>query len=330
MLKLFGNKKDSKEIIDGHLLSVVMPVYNHELYVREAIESVINQNYKNIELIMIDDGSKDSSFEIMKEYSNSTNVIAIKQENAGAHNAINRGLGMAKGEYLAIINSDDVFETDRFSTMISFMEENKEIGFTCSYITVIDDKGKKLGVKEGWKNMEPWTVECPEKSLKVNDDFVENLIMSNFTSTTSNFLFRRDVYEMIGGMRNLRFAHDWDFALRVAAEYKCAIIERPLMRYRVHNSNTISSNRKWMLFEIAWMWAANIERYFGKVLFKDANSNDDILRLLESLNLQGNDKIFWAIMMFIQAKKALGVEKPEEILLDDEVLRNRMLEYVVD
>ena len=327
MFNLFKNKKN-EGIENGPLLSVIMPVYNHELYVGEAVESVLNQTYKDLELIVIDDGSKDKSFDVVNRYSADSRLTAIKQENAGAHNAINRGLSMANGQYLAIINSDDVFEKNRFSIMIDYMEKNKNIGFTCSYIQVIDDKGKKLGVKEGWRNMEPWLVEHPEKSLKANDDFVENLIMTNFTSTTSNFLFRREVYEKIGGMRNLRFAHDWDFALRVAAKYECSIIEMPLMRYRVHNSNTISSNRKWMLFEVAWMWAANLERFYGKNIFTSDNSNDDIIKLLESLNCQGNDKIFWAILVFIQAQKALGVERPEEILLNDNVLRNKMLEYV--
>ena len=210
------------------------------------------------------------------------------------------------------------------------MEQHKNVGFSCSYIRVIDSKGKDLGVKKGWRNMEPWLVEHPGKSLKANDDFTENLIMTNFTSTTSNFLFRRDVYEKIGGMRNLRFAHDWDFALRAAEITDCALIEKTLMRYRVHNSNTISSNRKWMLFEVAWMWAANIERFCGNVLFKNPGDYGDVVRLAESLNLQGNDKVFWMILLFIQSQKKLGIDKPEELLLDDEGLRSMFLDYITE
>ena len=329
MFEFFKGKK-MEGIENGPLLSVIMPVYNHELYVGEAIESVLNQHYKDIELIIIDDGSKDKSFDIVSKYASDSRVTAIKQENAGAHNAINRGLSMAKGEYLAVINSDDVFEKDRFSVMAEYMEEHKNVGFACSYIRVIDSKGKDLGVKKGWRNMEPWLVEHPEKSLKANDDFIENLIMTNFTSTTSNFLFRREVYDKIGGMRNLRFAHDWDFALRAAEITDCALIEKPLMRYRVHNSNTISSNRKWMLFEVAWMWAANIERFCGKALFKNPGEYGDVVRLAESLNLQGNDKVFWMILLFIQSQKKLGIDKPEELLLDDEGLRNMFLDYITE
>lgn len=331
---MFNLKKKGKELclekkVEGPLLSIVIPLYNHEKFIAEAIESVINQTYQSWELIIIDDGSKDKSVEIAKSYQD-TRIRVIEQENSGAHNAINRGLNIGQGKYMAILNSDDVFEKNRFEIMIAKMEKEPEIGFMCSYITVINDKGKKLGIKEGWKNMEPWQVPHPELSLKKTNSFKENLLMTNFTSTTSNFLFRRSLYETIGGMRNLRFVHDWDFALRAAEISECKIIEQPLMRYRVHNSNTISSNRKWMLFEIAWIWATNMKRFFGTVIFSSENVKKDIIEIVESINLQGNDKIFWIILLFIEAQESKGILNAEEILLDDEELRNRLLEYVVE
>lgn len=328
----FFKQKDKSSVnkkVEGPLLSIVIPLYNHEKFVGQAIESIIKQTYQSWELIIIDDGSKDDSVNVARGYEDSR-ITVLEQENAGAHNAINRGLSMAHGEYLAILNSDDVYEPERFEIMISEMEKKHQIGFMCSYLTVINDSGKKLGVKEGWKNMEPWQVPHPELSFKITDDFKKNLLMTNFTSTTSNFLFRRALYEKIGGMRNLRFAHDWDFALRAAEVTECEMIEKPLMQYRVHDSNTISSNRKWMLFEIAWMWATNIKRFYGSLLFEDDNSQWDIIKVVESINLQGNDKIFWIILMFIEAQEKKGVLKPEEILLDNNELRNRLLDYVVE
>ncbi len=320
---MFGFLKKEKP-----LLSVVIPSYNHEKFIGQAIDSVLAQTYDNLELIIIDDGSKDNSVELIKSYTDKR-ITLVVQENAGAHNAINKGLEIARGEYLAILNSDDLFDKKRFEIMIKEMQKHKNVGFSCSYIQVIDSEGNKLGIKEGWKNMEPWLVEHPEKSFKATDDFALNLIMSNFTSTTSNFLFTRELYEKIGGMRNLRFAHDWDFALRAAEVTECLMIEKPLIEYRIHNSNTISSNRKWMLFEIAWMWATNIERFFNNKIFV-GNDYSSIFSIAESLNLQGNDKVFWMIKVFIDSQKAKGISNPEEILLDNEVLRNQMLEYVND
>lgn len=325
-MKIFNGRK--KE--EGPLLSVIMPVYNHEKYVGEAIESVLKQTYRNFEFIIIDDGSGDNSVEQILKYQDKR-IRFYKQENRGAHNAINRGLSNAEGKYIAILNSDDVYELRRFEKMIAYMEREKMVGFCCSYIQVIDTKGKKLGIKKGWKNMEPWLLEHPERSLGTTDEFEKNLIISNFTSTTSNFLFRREVYEKIGGMRNLRFAHDWDFALRVAQNFKCEIIKEPLLLYRVHETNTISSNRKWMMFEIAWVWAANISRFAGTLFFRNKNSErEDMLRVIESINLQGNDKIFWIILLYIQLQERKGMKYPEERLLDDEKLRNLLLDYVVE
>lgn len=322
-------KKTFSRIESGKLLSIIIPSYNHALYIDKAIQSIIEQSYQNWELIIVDDGSKDHSVEIIKKFDDSR-IRLILQDNQGAHNAINRGLYEAKGEYLAILNSDDLYETDRFQIMIAEMEKDPRIGFLCSYIRVIDCDGNSLGVKKGWKNMEPWLVPHRELSFAATNDFKLNLIMNNFTSTTSNFLFTRTLYEKIGGMRNLHFVHDWDFALRAAEVTECKLIEKPLLKYRVHGSNTISSDRKWMLFEIAWIWAANLDRFYGTILFENEERKEDIIPLTESLNLQGNDKIFWILKCFIDSQRRLGVERPEEILLNDTELRNKLLEYVVE
>lgn len=326
---MFHLFKKEEHFVDGPLLSVVIPSYNHSRFIREAVDSVLNQTYRNIELIVIDDGSSDNSMDILLSY-NDTRIQVIAQENQGAHNAINNGLKLAKGEYLAILNSDDIYEKNRFEIMIDAMQQSPETEFMCSYIRVINTAGKDLGIKKGWRNMQSWLVPHPELSFGEQDGFKGNLIMTNFTSTTSNFLFTRKLYERIGGMRNLRFAHDWDFALRAAEVTECKLIEQPLMRYRIHESNTISSNRKWMLFEIVWMWAANLERFYSSIIFPNQDDAENMVRLVESLNLQGNDKVFWIIKTFIEQKRVQGVEHPEEILLDDAELRNRLLEYVVE
>ncbi len=315
--------------IDEPLLSVIIPSYNHEKYIKIAIDSVLGQSYRNLELIIVDDGSKDNSVEIIKEYKDDR-ITLVVQENAGAHNAINRGIELSKGKYIAILNSDDYYSYDRFRIMIDSIKKESKVRFACSYIQVIDSDGNKLGVKEGWHNMEPWQIKNANLSYKMTNDFDLNLLISNFTSTTSNFLFERSLYEEIGGMRNLRFVHDWDFALRAAEVTECKMIEEPLMYYRVHSTNTISSNRKWMLFEIAWIWAANINRFFGGKIFREEDDNVSIVELAESLNLQGNDKVFWMILLYISAKKKCGVKKPEEILLDDEQLRSHFIDYVIE
>lgn len=323
----FLKKKAKIKMTQGPLVSVIVPLYNHEKYIEQVIQSVVSQTYQSWELIIIDDGSSDLSVKKARTYTD-RRIHLYGQENQGAHHAINRGLSMAEGEYLAILNSDDKYEPERLSKMVAYMQEHQKTEFACTYLAVINENGKRLGIKEGWKNMEPWLVPHPELSLKDPTDFKANLIMGNFIATTSNFFIRRELYEKIGGMRGLRFAHDWDYALRAAETAECAILEEPLLQYRIHSSNTISSDRRWMLFEIAWVWAANLKRFYQNVLKADDTEEIDIIKIAESLHLQGNDKVLWMILIFMEAEKAKGTENPEERLLEDTELRNKFLRYV--
>ena len=307
------------------LISVVIPSYNHEKYISEAIKSVLGQDYSNFELIIIDDGSQDNSDKIITSFKDSR-IKYIKQENSGAHASINRGLEISSGDYLSILNSDDVYTRNRFKEMSKILDTNKSIDFICSYIEIINQNGKKLGIKEGFKNLDPWPMQNPEKTFKKTNDFKKNLLMSNFIATTSNMFFRRNVYDTIGGMRNLRFAHDWDFALRVAEKFECYLLEKPVLKYRIHNNNTISSNKKWMLFEIVWVFVANINK-FKNIILDDEN---EIFTLLDSMHFQCNDKLVWGLKCYIDFLKSNGVVNAEEILLDNKELREKFLEYIIE
>jgi len=311
------------------LISVVIPSYNHAAYIEQAVKSVLGQTYGNFELIVVDDGSRDSSLEYLRSISDPRYRL-IEQENQGAHSAINRGLSMTQGEYITILNSDDVFHLDRLRSMLRYMEQ-RNLGLAATWIEVINHKGHPLGIKEGWKNMLPWEIRYPEQTFIATDDFGLNLLMTNFVATTSNVFFTREVYEKTGGMRNLRFAHDWDFLLRVAREFPCELVPEPLLQYRVHQTNTISSNRAWMLFEICWVLAANLPQFEGKLIYR---SNDavriaqELAMLNASINLQGNDRLFWLIRELIHSGQVREVKNPEERLLDDGPLREALISLV--
>lgn len=313
------------------LVSIIIPSYNHAQYLRSAIDSVLNQSYQQIELIVIDDGSTDDSVNCLRQIKDARFSFYC-QENHGAHLAINRGLGLASGEYLAILNSDDMFHPNRIETLLSEFRKDPDLELLSSWIEVVDAKGQQLAIKEGWHNLEPWPIEHPELSFQgKTDDFGLNLLRGNFVATTSNILMRRSLYERIGGMRNLRFSHDWDFVIRAAASAKCALIPEPLMKYRVHATNTVNTNRAWMLFDICWVLAANLHRFEGSKIFGNGDAEkdaEDLVTLYESINLQGNDKVFWTMKAFIESLKARGVENPEEMLLEDDDIRQRFIGYI--
>ncbi|MDN7944087.1 glycosyltransferase [Burkholderia multivorans] len=311
------------------LVSVVIPSYNHARYIRQAVNSVLGQSHRELELIVIDDGSKDESLEYLRTVTD-PRFRLIEQPNAGAHNAINRGLEAAKGSYLAILNSDDVFHPTRLEVALDALAGGA-VDLVATWIEVIDADGNTRGVKEGWHNMLPWPIARPERTFAACSDFAKNLLMTNFVSTTSNVVFSRRLYERVGGMRNLRFAHDWDFLLRAARAFECTLIPQPLLQYRIHSSNTISSNRAWMLFEICWVLAVGMMLYEGDVLY-GAPDHDrlaaDVRAIAESINAQGNDRIIWMIRQFIDARRRAGETAPELRLLDDKALRDVFIEYI--
>ncbi|WLQ17382.1 glycosyltransferase [Hahella aquimaris] len=310
------------------LVSVVIPSYNHAHYIREAVESVLSQSYTNLELIVIDDGSSDASLDYLRSV-NDPRYTLIEQENAGAHNAINKGLSLAKGDYLAILNSDDIFHKGRLSECVERLQQGADL--VATWIEIIDNKSKVLGVKEGWRNMLPWNIKQPDARLIGADDFKLHLLFSNFVSTTSNVVFSRKVYEAVGGMRNLRFAHDWDFLLRVALKFRCELLEKPLLKYRIHSTNTISSNRAWMLFEICWIFAVHLKNFSGELLLQSTELDrfsHGLDLMANSINLQGNDKVFWMLMQYIAAHRETEDFSPEEVLLDREELRAEFIRHI--
>lgn len=302
------------------LVSVIIPSYNHQKFVGKAIESVLNQTYDRFELIIIDDGSKDNSPDVIRKYQD-TRITFIEQENRGAHTTINRGLEMAQGDYLCILNSDDEFHQDRIKKMVDLLMKVENPGLACSYIKVVDAQGKRSGVKKGPRNLDPWPVLHEELTFKAIHCLPLNLVMSNFISTTSNMFFHRTLWKAVGSFRNLRFTHDWDFAFRAAEYAPIILVPEPLLRYRIHESNTIRENKAAMVYEIAWVLAENLHRYARKDLIPLGNPEElgtFAERFYNSVYVYGCDKELFTLMWMIQTARKLGDEKFSERLLEED------------
>ncbi len=313
------------------LVSVIMPSYNHSKYVLEAAHSVLGQTYKRIEFIVIDDGSTDDSLSLLKAIDD-PRMTLLEQSNAGAHASINRGLELAQGDYISIINSDDIYFIDRVEKCLRFIDAHS-LDMVCSWISVIDGMGKDKGIKRGWENMRPaWSMKEDKHGFWESDDFVLNLLATNFVSTTTNMFFRRTVFDSVGGMRNLRFAHDWDFMLRVAECFKCGLIPEPLMKYRVHGSNTINTNKGWMLFEVLWVLAANLRAYEGTKIFGDLCSPEELVeqmhKMMDSIHFEGLDRVFWLLRTYLNSRRRVLGEQADEELLDSSRLRQVFIDQI--
>ena len=220
------------------LVSVIIPAYNHELFIGPAIDSVLNQTWQELELIVIDDGSTDKTGEVVQGYGDER-LSYYYQENQDAYNTINRGLGMAKGDYVAILNSDDIYSTDRLEKMVAAQQKNDA---SCLFTDVIpiSDEGEEFTDPDfGWnvwhrKNRE-WYFECK--------DLYTAFLKGNFMVTTSNLFMTAEAVQRVGKFISLRYLHDYDFIFRMMLAHPGQVHYldgEKLLYYRIHSGNTLS------------------------------------------------------------------------------------------
>ena len=307
-------------------VSIIIPSYNHAAYIGEAVESVLKQTSTDLELIVVDDGSKDNSLEVLAAVQD-PRLVVVAQENRGAHAAINRGLQMASGEYLAILNSDDAYHPRRLEKACALLDSDPRLALVGSHILIVDEKGSQLGIKHGYTDASPWVLDKPQRSFRASKDIGLPLLTENYLSTTSNYIFPRRVFEQAGEFRPLRYAHDWDFALRLARLGLLALIPEPLMRYRVHASNTIRENQAAMIFEICWILAVHLPAAAGPEFFSAPSAARRVDQLLNSIYVFGMDNVLAVLLL---QKLDQNIEQALSLLEPGNPIRKVYLQMIID
>ena len=130
--------------MEQSLISIIIPVYNGEKYLRPCIDSILHQTYKHWELLLIDDGSKDTSGAICDEYASDPRISVVHKENGGQASARNQGVAMAKGEYISFVDCDDWLETDMYERMVQTMHSQQAEIIICGYIEEYKSRQKKV------------------------------------------------------------------------------------------------------------------------------------------------------------------------------------------
>lgn len=221
------------------LLSVVIPSYNHARYIGQALRSVLTQDYPALELVIIDDGSSDGSDEVIRAAIADAGPVRVtyeRQANAGAHAAIMRGLSLARGEALTVLNSDDHYEPSRLRLIMEAAAGRGEF-LAFSRVRLIDENGATLppdAPLQGWydKALRD-AAHCPTVGFA--------LLRNNISVTSGNLVFSRTLYEKVGGFRHFRMCHDWDFLMRAVHHVEPVYLQQPLIAYRYHPTNTLRS-----------------------------------------------------------------------------------------
>lgn len=269
-------------------VSVVIPSYNHARFIGEAVESVLASAFKDLELVIVDDGSTDGTLDVLLPYRVDPRLTIQAQENRGAHAAINVGLALAHGDVLFILNSDDVYHHERISRIVGTLNADPDLIITASWIDVVDGDGSSMGVKEGFRNMPPWPPPSRGPLLSQLGDEALALLETNFVATTSNLAFRRSLIDDHGmDFLPLRYTHDWEFVLSACRHGAFRLIEEPLVRYRVHGDNTIREGedraKGEMRFEVMWTVVRHARTLCSRKADSGTGGSDLAARMWRSL-----------------------------------------------
>ena len=263
------------------LVTVVIPAFNHERFVREAVESVLNQDFTDWELLIINDGSTDSTSQIVDSYRNHPKITVIHQQNMGLSATLNKGLGMARGIFFNFLPSDDFFHTEKLSKQVQKLKEEDIVCLFCDQIAV-DESGKNVDdpIKK-WHSV----------PYKTGQEILPRLFERNFIPAPSA-LIRVSELRAIGGFdESLTYTQDYDLWLRILSRGKAFWLHEPLLYYRWHGENLTYKADEAINFERAYLLtkalkALSVSDIFPylKTLQGEPRKHEEAKKLLELAN----------------------------------------------
>ena len=213
------------------LVSVVIPVYNSEKFLIQCLESVLNQTYKNIEIICVDDGSTDNSPKILQKYSDKITIIS--QENQGLASALNAGIKAMKGSWFKWFSPDDIMYPKAIETLVNTAKNLKDNTIIYSNWDIIDKSGKKLRSFEesNYNNLNSFDFNVrllDGQQINVNTTLIPNLLFPNL-------IMNKDIDPVL---------IDYDFFLNAGLlnKTKFYLVEKPLIKFRVHENQLSHKN----------------------------------------------------------------------------------------
>ncbi|MBZ0207938.1 MAG: glycosyltransferase [Flavobacteriales bacterium] len=217
-------------------VTVLLPVHNSARFLREAMDSILAQTWHNFELLAIDDGSTDDGLEILRSYPDPRIRIVVHQQNRGLATTLNEGVELAKGEYIARMDGDDVMLPERLAEQVAYLDTRPEIALVASFIEYINVEGAPTG---------PWDT---DRATPDEATIAAMLPRTNCLAHPS-VMFRRSA------LRELRYAprhgaEDWDLWLRMLSRgLRLAKIPKVLLRYRIHPGSITAIDKRTIPYE---------------------------------------------------------------------------------
>ena len=280
------------------LVSIIMSTYKEEeIFLRQAIESILNQTYKDFEyIIILDNPDNNLHIRIIKEYANLDKRIKfyVNEKNMGLTASLNKGLGLAKGKYICRMDADDISINKRIENQKRYLEENN-YDLIGGISQMIDENGKSI-----------YSI----KKVPTNMDKIKKALRYNQIISHPTWFVKKEVFEKLNGYRNMPLCEDYDFTLRAVLNgYKISNIDETVLKYRMTSSSISRSN----LYE-QYLFARFITKKYSK------NKIADIKEAKQYVNNHNDDR---------KAKRYLKANARFNIALKD-IEEKRYFKFIID
>ena len=246
------------------LVSILIPLYNHEQFIERLLDSIIEDSYENKEIILINDGSKDNSNEVARNWINrneNININYISRENKGLNNTLNELISLSAGKYIINIASDDYLINNTISKRVEALEKNQNRLMLISDCITVDDNNNTINdssIEEFFHG---------NKSNYFNDEKLKNEILYKWSIVGPSYMVNKKIYDLLGYYDPEIILEDWDYAVRAVSENLILFLDEKVAAYRLHDNNTIKNKNAAIVFSESCI--KTIERYGRKFSFKD-------------------------------------------------------------
>ncbi|MCY6353988.1 glycosyltransferase [Clostridium sp. ZS2-4] len=276
------------------MVSIIIPTLNSKQYISQAIQSILNQSYKDYEIIIVDDGSADNTYEELKKYEDK--IKYYYKKNGGVASARNYGMLKANGEYICFLDADDMYKEEKLKEQVEFLENNPEIDVVYNNVDVVDEELNFINILKS------------EGVYENRKDFLTMLLVRQIIPGPASIMIRRKCVESgIKYNEEYRHAEDYDFTLKLAKKFNVGYIPKSLYIYRRHQSNLTNEHKKQFNNEIEIIKKIGIENI--KSVVWESNFTESMKKLIFS-------KILIKINEWDQAKNVLlDILKNEEIAI---------------
>lgn len=212
------------------LVSIIIAVYNGEQYISQTLESIVRQTYRSIEVVVIDDGSQDSTLQVVESFrTRLDHLVILRQTNQGSAAARNLGFAHARGTYFALIDADDTMFPERIERQVKFLDANPSVAVVSCLANYINEKGEVIG--KTYTDL--YTIEDCQEYLR-NNKIIFCL--------QPGVMLRPEAVEAVGGYRKmLRYAQDTDLWNRMVEQgYFLVVMPEILVNYRIHRDASMT------------------------------------------------------------------------------------------